>query len=408
MRSPVNAGLIILLRGGMMGKAGVIIAAAGSGTRMGHEVNKVLLPLGGVPVLIRSIKAFADKPWVRELVVVVRREDSDQIAALVEKWQLGSVKIVVGGKRRQDSVAAGINALSREIDWVFIHDGARPLINGQTIDTAYEMVKQYRAVGVAVPVKDTIKVVDSEQMIIETPPREQLWAMQTPQVFSRELIEEAYREAEQQNWEATDDCSLVERLGVLVKLVPGTYANLKITTPEDLTAAAQYLEDGEGGSRMMRTGIGYDVHRLTADCPLILAGVKVDYHLGLAGHSDADVATHALMDALLGAAGLGDIGRHFPDTDPSYKDASSLELLKVVMQKLNKLGYQVNNVDLVIMAERPKLAPYMEQMHTILAEVINIDREQINIKATTTEQLGFVGRGEGIAALATASVYKLY
>src|SRR5690554_4829010 len=133
MRSPVNAGLIILLRGGMMGKAGVIIAAAGSGTRMGHEVNKVLLPLGGVPVLIRSIKAFADKPWVRELVVVVRREDSDQIAALVEKWQLGSVKIVVGGKRRQDSVAAGINALSREIDWVFIHDGARPLINGQTI-----------------------------------------------------------------------------------------------------------------------------------------------------------------------------------------------------------------------------------------------------------------------------------
>lgn len=157
---------------------------------------------------------------------------------------------------------------------------------------------------------------------------------------------------------------------------------------------------------MVRTGIGYDVHRLTAGRPLILAGVEIDYHLGLAGHSDADVACHALMDALLGAAGLGDIGRHFPDTDPLYKDISSIELLKQVMEKLNQLGYRVHNADLVIIAERPKLAPYIDQMHTVLAEIIKITKEQVNVKATTTEGLGFCGRGEGIAALATVTLTK--
>lgn len=389
-----------------MGQAGVIIAAAGSGTRMGQKVNKVLLPLCGIPILIRSIKAFAQFPWVRELVVVVRREDYNQIAELMQQWQIAGAKVVIGGSRRQDSVAAGINALSERVDWVFIHDAARPLIAADTIAAAYQQVKQYRAVAVAVPVKDTIKVVDAEQMIINTPPREQLWAVQTPQVFSCELIKKAYREAERQNWEATDDCSLVERLGVKVKLIHGAYSNLKITTPEDLLTAAQYLQNTQGGGSMVRTGIGYDVHRLTAGRPLILAGVEIDYHLGLAGHSDADVACHALMDALLGAAGLGDIGRHFPDTDPLYKDISSIELLKQVMEKLNQLGYRVHNADLVIIAERPKLAPYIDQMHTVLAEIIKITKEQVNVKATTTEGLGFCGRGEGIAALATVTLTK--
>lgn len=396
--------------------AGVIIAAAGSGERMGLGKNKVLLPLEGIPILIRSIKAFTVHPWIKEIIIAARAEDWEEIRAMLELWQIKDVKLAIGGQRRQDSVAAGLAALSSGVGWVFVHDAARPLIDHQTIAAAYNAVQQYQAVGVAVPVKDTIKLVDDHRFVVDTPPRSNLWAIQTPQVFSYQLIKDAYSRAESENWEVTDDCSLVELLGVKVKLIPGSYSNIKITTAEDLVIAAAVLNkqsevdamdtSRDSGSQTVRTGIGYDVHRLVSNRPLVLAGVQIDYPLGLDGHSDADVAAHALMDALLGAARLGDIGRHFPDTDPRYKGISSLELLRQVRAKLDELDYLIGNIDLVIVAQRPKLAGYIEQMERNLAQTMQIGVERVNVKATTTEGLGFCGRGEGIAALATAAVFS--
>ena len=396
--------------------AGVIIAAAGSGERMGLGKNIVLLPLEGIPILIRSIKAFTVHPWIKEIIIAARAEDWEEIRAMLELWQIKDVKLAIGGQRRQDSVAAGLAALSSGVGWVFVHDAARPLIDHQTIAAAYNAVQQYQAVGVAVPVKDTIKLVDDHRFVVDTPPRSNLWAIQTPQVFSYQLIKDAYSRAESENWEVTDDCSLVELLGVKVKLIPGSYSNIKITTAEDLVIAAAVLNkqsevgamdtSRDSGSQTVRTGIGYDVHRLVSNRPLVLAGVQIDYPLGLDGHSDADVAAHALMDALLGAARLGDIGRHFPDTDPRYKGISSLELLRQVRAKLDELDYLIGNIDLVIVAQRPKLAGYIEQMERNLAQTMQIGVERVNVKATTTEGLGFCGRGEGIAALATAAVFS--
>ncbi len=390
-----------------MGKAGVIIAAAGSGTRMGFGKNKVLLPLLGMPILIRSIKKFTSQAWVKEIIVVVRREDYSEIDNLIKQWDVRIDQLIIGGKRRQDSVALGLQSLSDDIEWVFIHDAARPLIESKVINDAYTQVQKYQAIGVAVPVKDTIKVINNEQVVENTPNRAKLWAIQTPQAFSYSLIKQAYQQAEINGWEGTDDCSLVENMGFPVKLIAGSYSNIKITTKEDLQLAKVLLKMQTGGSLVMKSGIGYDVHRLVKERQLILGGVKIDHPCGLAGHSDADVVTHALMDSLLGAAGLGDIGRHFPDTEPEYQGISSIELLKQVTAKLSSLNYQVNNVDLVIIAQRPKLAPYVERMRSVLAEVLGIDPGNINIKATTTEGLGFCGREEGIAAFACATILGL-
>lgn len=388
-----------------MGKAGAIIAAAGSGTRMGFSKNKVLVPLLGVPILVRSIEKFTCQAWVEQIIVVVRREDYSEVESLIKQWDLRVDKLIIGGKRRQDSVALGLESLSPDIEWVFIHDAARPLIESRIINDVYNQVSKYQAIGVAVPVKDTIKVINNVQVVEDTPIRANLWAIQTPQVFSYSLIKQAYQQAKISGWEVTDDCSLVENMGFPVKLIEGSYTNIKITTKEDLQLAAVLLKMQTGGSLVMKSGMGYDVHRLTKGRQLILAGVEIDHPYGLAGHSDADVVTHALMDSLLGAAGLGDIGRHFPDTEPEYRGISSIELLKRVMAKLNSLDYQINNVDLIIVAQKPKLAPYVECMRTVLAKTMRIDPGNINIKATTTEGLGFCGREEGIAAFASATIY---
>ncbi len=388
-----------------MGKVGVIIAAAGSGTRMGMDKNKVLLPLQGVPILIRSIKKFTCFDWVNEIIIVVRKEDYNEIADLTAKWEL-EVKLVVGGKKRQDSVIIGLEALSNKTRWVFIHDGARPLIDTRIIKKAYHQVQQYQAVGVGVPVKDTIKITNEKQMVVDTPDRNILWAIQTPQVFSYEIIMQAYREANKYGWESTDDCGLVEKLGLPVNLIPGSYKNIKITTIEDLSLASILLKNDTGGQALMKCGIGYDVHRLTKGRKLILAGIEIDYPYGLDGHSDADVVTHALMDSLLGAAGLGDIGTHFPDTEVKYLGISSIELLKQVMLKLKEKDYEVNNVDITIIAEEPKLAPYIKDMRTRLAQTLGITTENVNLKASTNEGLGFCGRREGIAVLATVTIFQ--
>ncbi|MDT8902729.1 2-C-methyl-D-erythritol 4-phosphate cytidylyltransferase [Anaeroselena agilis] len=380
-----------------------VVAAAGSGRRMGKEMNKVFLPLAGRPILARSVAAVAACPEVADLVVVVAPGEEEQAAALIAPLALAKPwRVVAGGAERQHSVANALAAMPDAADIILIHDGARPLVDAETISAAIAAAREHGAAGVAVPVKDTIKTVDESGCVAATPDRSTLWAIQTPQVFAASLLREAYALAAAAGVVATDDAALVERLGQKVRIVPGSYRNIKITTPEDMVMAQALL--GNETKATSRIGIGYDVHRLVAGRPLIIGGVDIPYEKGLEGHSDADVLLHAVKDALLGAAALGDIGRHFPDTDPAYKGASSVRLLAAVGEKLAAAGWRAANIDAVVIAEKPKLAPHIPAMNANIAAALGIDAGRVNVKATTTEGLGFTGRREGIAAQAVAAI----
>lgn len=370
-------------------KVGVVIAAAGSGLRMGAEGNKVLLPVQGKPMLQYSLECFEAMDEVRDLVVVTREEDQEMVGTLLERMQpTKRIQVVPGGPVRQESVYRGLQALPADTEWVIIHDGARPFITTTAVRRGLEAAREHGAVGLAVPVKDTIKRVRAG-VVVDTLPRSELWAMQTPQIFRYELILKAHQEARRRDLVATDDCALVEALGHPVQIVPGEYSNIKVTTPEDLPRREEFS-----------VGSGYDVHRLVPGRPLILGGVEIPFELGLLGHSDADVLTHAVMDALLGALGAGDIGEHFPDTDSSYAGISSMALLARVMELVRSRGWEVSNADAVVLAQRPKLTPWKGAIRTSLAQALGVFEARVNIKASTSEGLGFVGRGEGIAAQA--------
>ncbi|HBG00843.1 MAG TPA: 2-C-methyl-D-erythritol 4-phosphate cytidylyltransferase, partial [Firmicutes bacterium] len=294
-------------------RVAVVVAAAGSGSRMGAQGNKVLLPLDGKPVLAHVLACFSAMDEVRELVVVTREVDRQAVSDLVQKAVPGKrTKVVLGGADRQESVYLGLQSLTPDTDWVIIHDGARPFITPDLVRSGLQAAQEHLAVGVAVPVKDTIKKVRGG-FAVETLERSELWAMQTPQVFAYDLIVKAHAWAKHNDVRVTDDCAVLEAFGHPVHIVEGDYANTKITTPEDLPRSQEFS-----------VGLGYDVHALVADRPLILGGVRIPHEKGLLGHSDADVLTHAVMDALLGALGAGDIGELFPDTDPQFAGASSI------------------------------------------------------------------------------------
>ena len=269
------------------------------------------------------------------------------------------------------------------------------------IERCIQAAVEYGAATAAVRVKDTIKQANEEGFIEQTPDRSRLYLTQTPQVFEAGLYRRAVKQAQREGLDFTDDCQLVEHIGHAVKLCEGDYCNIKITTPEDIAVAkamAGQQEQQEEKRMEIRTGHGYDVHRLTQGRKLILGGVEIPWEKGLLGHSDADVLVHAVMDALLGAAALGDIGRHFPDTDPRYAGADSICLLKQVVLLLKGKGYSISNIDCTIIAQRPKLKDYIPQMAKNIADACQIDAEQVNVKATTEEQLGFTGSGEGMSA----------
>ncbi|MDR3590114.1 MAG: 2-C-methyl-D-erythritol 4-phosphate cytidylyltransferase [Negativicutes bacterium] len=383
--------------------ATAIVAAAGSGTRMETGINKVFVPLLGRPILLHSVEALAACPEVDDLIVVVAPGEEAQAEELLTGARLSKGwKVVPGGSQRQYSIANALRTVPEACGIILIHDGARPLIDQTAVGLAVAAARDCGAAGVAVPVKDTIKTVDPAGFIAATPERSTLWAIQTPQVFEAGLLRRAYAEAARDDFLATDDAALVERLGVRVKIVQGSYRNLKITTPEDLVVAEALLRKEAG--TMIRVGMGYDVHRLVPGRKLILGGLDLPFELGLEGHSDADVLLHAIKDALLGAAALGDIGRHFPDSDPAYKGASSLKLLEEVGRLLAARGWRANNIDAVVVAEKPKLAPYIPAMNANIAAALGLAPEQVNVKATTTEGLGFTGRKEGIAAYAMVSI----
>lgn len=383
----------------MEGQFGAVIVAAGKSTRMGGGISKVLEDLGGKPVLLYSFMTLAQSPWVGELCVVCREEDLDQVRALLVGKTRKPVAVVPGGQERQDSVLQGVEALSPELPYLLIHDGARPFVAPEMVEAVCKDAVAYGAATAAVPSKDTCKLSNGQGFVESTPPRERLMAIQTPQAFEREMYLYALRKAQSAGVSYTDDCQLIEAAGGRVRLTLGDYKNIKLTTPEDRVTARAYLGE-QKEEKTMRIGSGYDVHRLVEGRKLILGGVDVPYERGLLGHSDADVLAHAIADALLGAAALGDIGKLFPDNDPQYEGADSLALLGRVCALLGEKGYSIGNIDATVIAQRPKLAPHIPQMRENLAKACGIALPQVSVKATTEEGLGFTGSGDGIAASA--------
>ena len=376
-----------------MNLTAAIIAAAGFGSRMQLDQPKQFLLLGGMPILARTVGVFAAHPGIDRIVVVVPEDhlaDSQQMFAR-HGLDLKDIELIAGGRRRQDSVQAGLAALDAGVDLVLVHDGARPLVSAAVIDRCLDTARRDGAAITAIPVNDTLKRGGDDGWVVETISRTSLWQAQTPQAARRDLLEQAFR----QNGEAdvTDEASLLERAAIPVRLVAGEAGNLKITHPEDIALAESLLQRRTG---RLRIGHGYDAHRFCENRALVLGGVTVPYRLGLAGHSDADVLTHALCDALLGAAGSGDIGHHFPDTDQRFAGISSIILLEKVVRLVNSAGYTLTNADITVVCQAPRLAQHLEEMRTRLAAACQTEPMMINIKATTTEKMGFTGRGEGI------------
>lgn len=391
-------------------KIAVIIAAAGSGTRMGSCIPKQYMELQGKPILTRTVEAFSRNALIDEIFIVTNR-DYIGLCDYELKGKRGLHKIrgiLEGGAQRQDSVSLALNVLPSDIDYVLVHDGARPFILDETIHTLIECAVANGAAAVAVPVKDTIKAAENN-VFTETLDRSRLYAIQTPQGFQKDLLIRAYQKASEENFYGTDDAVLVENLGEKVYLVKGDYNNIKITTMEDMITGEAILASRKGSNPPedgFRIGSGFDVHRLVEGRRLVLGGVEIPFEKGLLGHSDADVLVHAIMDALLGACGLGDIGRHFPDTDDRYKGISSLILLDEVRRLLDEHDYSIGNIDATVIAQRPKIAPYIKEMTRQLAFRLKIKEEQVNLKGTTTEKLGFCGREEGIAAQASVLIKR--
>ncbi len=379
-----------------------IVAAAGRGRRFGAPDNKVFAPLAGRTVLHGSLSALQDCPEIDALVVVAGAEDLDRVRAIAGGYSKLHA-VCEGGAERYDSVWNALQAVPPGTEIVAIHDGARPLTSPDLVSACVAAARETGAALPATPVSDTLKRSENGVDTRETVDRSRLYGVQTPQTFRYSLLVEAYAAARRQGFSGTDDASYVEWLGHPVRLVPGSRNNLKITVAEDLRMAEALL-----GGPVVRTGFGYDVHRLVPGRPLVLGGVPLEHPegLGLDGHSDADVLLHAIADALLGAAALGDIGQHFPNTDPRYRGISSLLLLEEVVRVLREAGWTPVNVDAMLLAERPKIRPHVESMRARIAEALGLDPGAVGVKATTNERLGFEGREEGMAAHAVATIRR--
>lgn len=381
----------------------VILLAGGSGRRMNTSQNKILMPLCGKTVIRRSIEAFIG--LADEMMIVTKPEEK---CAVQEQVLLSDLTFPVhfsfGGETRQKSVYNGLMAIhTDDNDIVLIHDAARCLVDHSLIKRVIDTVEKHGTGVPGIPATSTYKLCSQDCVVLSTPDRSNLYEVQTPQGFYSGLIKSAAQKASDDHVECTDDSCLLEYSGIPVKIVPGSASNIKLTVPDDFIKASAILG---GGHNQLRAGMGYDVHQLVPNRKLILCGIEINNNLGLLGHSDADVAIHALMDAMLGACGLGDIGKYFPDTDIQWKDASSIDLLKVINKMINEKGYYINNADITIAAQKPKLLPYIDAMTHKLQTVLLLSDHAINIKATTTEHLGFVGREEGISAYAVCTIVE--
>lgn len=390
-----------------------LIPAAGRGARFstdstGDGGNKVFAPLRGRPLLRWTAEAFAKHPGIDGLIVVTGARDVARCReALAGLDKL--MAVVSGGATRQESVGVGLFALgAAPDDLILVHDGARPLVTAATIDRCLAGARENGSAVAALPVHDTIKRVGEAQVVAGTVDRQGLWAVQTPQAFRSQTLLNAHVHARETGFSGTDEASLVEHLGdVPVHLVPGDPENIKVTRPEDLAIMDAILGQKMSTSApQTRIGFGYDIHRLAPGRRLVLGGVEIadPQGRGLDGHSDADVLLHALCDALLGAAGLPDIGTLFPNTDPAYAGIASTRLLEDVVKRLHDSGFRVGNVDMTVIAEAPQIMPHVPRMREIISRLLGLEPSQVGIKATTNEGLGALGRGQGIAAHAVAGV----
>ena len=376
-----------------------IIPASGQGRRLGSGSDKAFVTIAGEPLVAHTLATFQECPEVDEIILVTRAGQVCRAEKLVRERGFTKVKAVTaGGKARQDSVRNGLAKLSPGCEIVAIHDGARPLVTREIIAASIEAARSDGAAIAAVPVIDTIKSSLDGRYITSTLEREKLFAVQTPQTFARKIIESAYERAYADSYFGTDDASLVERLGLPVRIVESSYENIKITTPTDFAVAETLLAKLQipNPKSQIRVGHGYDIHRFAPGRKLFLGGIEFPGEDGLLGHSDADVVLHAVADAVLGAVGAGDIGRLFPDTDSAYKDIRSTILLAKVAEVAAKLGWRIENVDMTLIAERPRIADRSTAMREAIAKALGINPAQVSVKASSAEGLGPIG--EGLAA----------
>jgi 2-C-methyl-D-erythritol 4-phosphate cytidylyltransferase/2-C-methyl-D-erythritol 2,4-cyclodiphosphate synthase len=374
-----------------------LLMAAGRGTRFGADQPKQYFSLLGRPVLRHAAEALLAEGGVTMIQPVCAEGEARRVAAILDG--LPALPPVTGGETRQDSVRAGLEALARQAPppaMVLVHDAARPVVPRGTIPALLGALERCPGAIPAQPVADTLKRGEAGR-ILETVPRAGLYRAQTPQAFRFQALLAAHRAATD---EATDDAQLLERAGEAVALVPGAETNVKITFPEDLARVEAQLMT----HMLPRIGTGFDVHRIEAGRPMVLCGVTIPCEFGLEGHSDADVGIHALCDAIYGALAEGDIGRWFPPSEMKWKGADSAQFLRHAAGRIAARGGVLANADVTLLCERPKIGPHREAMHARLAELLGVEPGRVGVKATTTERLGFTGRGEGIAAQAAAMV----
>ena len=395
-----------------------IIPAAGSGSRFGGQTPKQFLEIAGAPIIIHTLRRFDSCEDIGAIIVALQASEISSFEESLSGFEFRKpVRLVPGGAERSDSILNALEA-AREFDpeLVAVHDAVRPFITPAQISAVLARAGEAGAAILALPATDTIKEVEGG-IIRRTIDRRLIWRAQTPQAFRYEMLLRANAEARTAGLPpalTTDDSLLIENLGLEVAVVEGSAHNIKITTPEDFILAQRLFEEMSKESPQsantnpaFRTGIGNDIHRLVEGRKLILGGIEIPFEKGLLGHSDGDSLSHAITDALLGAAGLGDIGTHFSDKDPRWAGADSRVFLRHVRSLILERGYQIYSIDATILAEKPKMMPHVEAMRASLAGTLEIDPSQINIKAKTNEGLDAIGRGEAIAALASALISRI-
>lgn len=386
--------------------ATAIVPAAGSGKRFGAGHNKLFAPLHGEPVLTWTVRSLCRDDRVRAILLVGRLEERE---ALLDAARSGlandvSLRFVEGGLERRDSVLAGLEAA--ETTWVLVHDGARPLLPRETLTAVIDAAMRSGAALCAMPATDTVKHAPTGHRVDSTIPREEVFLAQTPQAFRRDVVLEAYRAAVAEGRETTDDVHVLEGRGVPIEIVPGHPHNLKLTHERDLALLERMIEERTMNQSPPRVGLGFDLHRLVEGRPCILGGVPIPYGKGPLGHSDGDVLLHALTDAILGAAGLDDLGSRYSDRDPRWKDMDSSAFLRDVMTEIDALGFAVSNCDLVMIGDRPKLAPHREAIRARIAALLDVEASAVNVKGKTAEGLGPLGNEEAIAAQAVVMLVR--
>ena len=377
-----------------------LILAAGRGFRFGRSTPKQYLKLNGQSILARSIRIISSHPRIKSIRVVIHPDDKMLYEETTADFNL--LKPIFGGAERQDSVRLGLESFKEfKPKFVLIHDAVRPFISEQIInDILFSLERKTKAVIPGLMIKDSIKRVHNK-IVTSSVDRTNLWQAQTPQGFNFQTIIKAHEAAK--GLKFTDDAAIAELSGIKVEVIEGSHENFKITTSQDLERGKQLL-NYKGGNNILRVGIGSDVHRFKKGTAIVLCGIKIPFNKSLEGHSDADVAMHAITDAILGAVGAGDIGVHFPPSEPKWKNSSSEVFLHHAANKVQHHRGQIINIDLTIICEKPKINEYRSQMQKNIARILKISSKKVNIKATTTEQLGFLGREEGIAAQAIAGV----